>query len=411
MTEISRRECVAAALAAAVGCVPLQSAVAKKEQLAGTGAVSLNRVAQTKGLRFGSCLGDGPSGVPVGALAGNAVDDGRGSQLEDPNMRTLMVAQCGILVPENELKWYALRKTPVGFDFKRADMLVDFAEKNGMAVRGHTLLWARPQYNPEWVLSYDFGSNPGAAAEAMLIDHVKTVCGRYGKRIFSYDVINELVVPETGALEQTPFTKYLGQDVVDIMFHAARAAAPHAQLVYNDYMNWTPKSETHRTAVLKLLERMRKNNVPVDALGIQSHVGIGFGNEPVDDPGYAKTREVEWRRFLDEVVGMGFDLVVTEFDVNDKNVQGDIAVRDEAVASLGGDYLSVMLSYPQTRYVMAWGIVDKYSWLQHTSPRPDGQPKRPCPYDDKYKPKLLRDAMVGAFHSASARPAMDIKPG
>ena len=408
MSKLTRRGCMALGLAAtAAGCAPFDSIMGSltPAPAAGSAPDSLNGLARAKGLRFGSALGSGPSGAPV--LPGDPVDT-RGNQFEDPNMRALMIAQCGILVPENELKWYSLRKTPLGFDFKRADRLVDFAEENGMAVRGHTLLWARPQYIPDWVANYDFGSNPRAAAEAMLVEHVKTVCGRYGKRIFTYDVINELIVPETGELEQSAFTKYLGPDVVDVMFHAAREAAPHAQLVYNDYMNWGPKSEKHRAAVLRLLERMRKNNVPIDALGIQSHIGIGFGNEPSDDAGYVKAREIEWRRFLDEVVGMGLDLVVTEFDVNDKNVTGDFAARDRAVAALGRDYLALMLSYPQLRYVMAWGIVDKYSWLQHTSPRPDGLPKRPCPYDDNFRPKLLREAMADAFRAAPARPLMKI---
>jgi endo-1,4-beta-xylanase len=406
MSKFTRRDCMALGLAAtAAGCAQFDSVFGTGKPAAGSAPDSLNGLAEAKGLRFGSALGNGPSGAP--ARPGTPPDT-RGNQFEDEKMRALMIAQCSLLVPESELKWYSLRKTPVGFDFRRADRLIDFAEKNRMAVRGHTLLWARPQYIPGWVANHDFGPNPRAAAEAMLVDHVKTVCGRYGKRIFSYDVINELIVPETGELEQSAFTKYLGQDVVDVMFHAAREAAPHAQLVYNDYMGWEAKSEKHRATVLKLLERMRKNNVPVDALGVQAHIGIGFDNEPSDDAGYAKVRETGWRRFLDEVVGMGLDLLITEFDVNDKYVLGDFAARDRAVAALGRDYLALMLSYPQLRYVMAWGIVDKYSWLQHTSPRPDGLAKRPCPYDENFQPKLLRDAMADVFRAAPARPSMKI---
>jgi endo-1,4-beta-xylanase len=238
----------------------------------------------------------------------------------------------------------------------------------------------------------------------MLRDHIATVCGRYGKRIFSYDVINETIVPETGELEQGAFTRALGPDVVDIAFHAAREAAPHAELVYNDYMGWEPRSEKHRAAVLKLLERIKKNGVPIDTLGVQSH--IGSNSRPNTDPAFSETQEAEWRRFLDEVTGMGLDLVITEFDVNDRGVSGDIAMRDNAVAGLGRAFLDQMLSYKQLRYVMAWGIVDKYSWLQHTAPRPDGLPKRSCPYDDDFQPKKLREAMAASFRAAPARPVL-----
>jgi endo-1,4-beta-xylanase len=257
------------------------------------------------------------------------------------------------------------------------------------------------------VAKYDFGSNPRAEAERMLREHINTVCGRYKGRIFAYDVINETINPKTGELEDTVFTKYLGPDVVDIAFHTAREAAPHAQLVYNDYMSWSPGNEKHRAAVLKLLERMRKNNVPIDALGIQSHISTA-DVDPVKQ--LAAVQSKEWRNFLDEVVGMGLDLVITEFDVNDKELPADITIRDRAVADFGRAYFDLMLSYPRLRYVMAWGLVDKYSWLQNTSARPDGLPKRPCPYDDNYKPKLLRNAMAEAFRSAPARPAMDIRP-
>jgi endo-1,4-beta-xylanase len=62
-----------------------------------------------------------------------------------------------------------------------------------------------------------------------------------------------------------------------------------------------------------------------------------------------------------------------------------------------------MLSYRQLRYVMAWGLVDKYSWLRDRLPRADGLPKRPLPYDDDYKPKPLRAAIADAFRAAPAR--------
>jgi endo-1,4-beta-xylanase len=62
-----------------------------------------------------------------------------------------------------------------------------------------------------------------------------------------------------------------------------------------------------------------------------------------------------------------------------------------------------MLSYPQLKYVVAWGLVDRYSWLQYRSPRADGLPKRPAPYDDAYRPKPMREAIAAAFRAAPKR--------
>jgi endo-1,4-beta-xylanase len=114
-------------------------------------------------------------------------------------------------------------------------------------------------------------------------------------------------------------------------------------------------------------------------------------------------QEDEWRRFLDAVTAMGLRLLVTEFDVNDKGLPADIATRDRAVAELGRSYLELMLSYPQLDTLMCWGLSDRYSWLQSTSPRADGLPKRPCPYDESMKAKPLRDAIANAIRNAPVR--------
>jgi endo-1,4-beta-xylanase len=419
MAELSRRDCMT--WAAAAGALSLEEALGaapkrtKKHgrghthhhrhwEKAGTAPGSLNAQAKAKGLAFGSCLGTGLK--KAANIAKLAPYKSKPSAYDDPQMRALFVEQCGILVPENELKWYMTRPGPDKFDFERADFLMAFATQYQLAVRGHTLLWNRSVWMPEWVNKFDFGTTPATTAERMLREHISTVCKRYGDRIFSYDVVNETIAPATGDFEESPFTKALGPDVIDICFHAARQAAPHAELVYNDYMGWAPNDAAHRAGVLKLLERLKKNNVPVDALGIQAHIGSnGMGGSLLGD-----ADEVEWRKFLDAVTQMGLGLVITEFDVNDRYVGGSIAERDKVVADYAKAYLDIAFSYPQLRYMMAWGIVDKYSWLQSSSPRPDGLPKRPTPYDDAFKPKPLREAIAQSFAAAPARSPVTLKP-
>jgi endo-1,4-beta-xylanase len=395
MTDITRRTCIVSGLAMAAGaCAPTPP----PPDAPRPAAESLNAVAETRGLKFGTCLGTGNGGVSSfeGKFTGS---------FEDPQVRALTVEQCGILVPENELKWYALRNDPKTFDFRRADKLLDFAANNRLAMRGHTLLWNRTEWFPKWLPGYDFGPKPAAAAERMLREHVATVCGHCGDRVFSWDVINETIDHETGAPRETVFTKLLGPEAIDIMFHATREAAPHAQLVYNDYMSWAADSAKHRAGVLRLLERLKKNNVPIDALGVQGHIGPGATNAGNT---FSAAEQAEWRKFLDEATGMGLDLVVTEFDVGDQNMPADIATRDAEVAALARAYLDFMASYKQLRYVMAWGLTDKYSWLRGEQwwPRKDGLAKRPCPFDEACRPKPLAAAIADSFRSAPQRPPM-----
>jgi endo-1,4-beta-xylanase len=163
-------------------------------------------------------------------------------------------------------------------------------------------------------------------------------------------------------------------------------------------MSWErgTEDETHITGVLKLLEGFRKRGTPVDTLGIQSHIRL-LKDLPVAQ--IVRESEGPWRRFLDQVVAMGYNLVITEFDVNDRKAPDDIALRDRMVADYARAYLDVMLSYPQLQDILAWGMVDKYSWLTDFDPRADKSIKRGTPYDSEFRPKPLREAIADAFRA------------
>jgi endo-1,4-beta-xylanase len=346
---------------------------------------SLNALAAKKGRRFGS------------AIAWNAGTDG--GSIQNPSYSGIIKAECGVIVPENELKWQFTRPDAKTFDFARMDQIVAWAKAEDLAVRGHTLLWHRPRWFPEWLNNYDFGANPATEAERLLTTHIRTVTERYRGVITSYDVVNETIDHDTHGLMQTSLTRAMGsgEAVLDLAFHTAREQLPTAELVYNDYMSWEPDHAAHCADVLRLLEGFRKREVPVDALGIQSHIEMYSLDSAT---GLGPYREREWRRFLDEAVAMGYKLLITEFDVKDKALPGDIATRDAKVADYARRYLDVMLDYDELGDVLAWGMVDKFSWLQGFAPRDDGLEVRCCPYDSGYQAKPLRDAIAESFAAA-----------
>jgi endo-1,4-beta-xylanase len=345
-------------------------------------APSLNALAARKGRRFGSCIGGR-----------------RGGGIDNPDYAALVAGECGVIVPENELKWQATRPAPDKFDFAKMDAIVAWAQAHGLAIRGHTLFWDRPERFPKWLADYDFGANPAREAERLLTSHIRTVTERYRGTIHSYDVINEAVDEGTGALRVNNVTKAMGspEALLDLAFHTAREQLPQAQLVYNDFMGWEPGFRRHCAGVLRLLEGFRKRGTPVDALGVQSHIEM-FSLDPAS--GVGPYLENEWRRFLDEAVGMGYKLLITEFDVKDKALPGAIPLRDERVADFARRYFDVMLDYDALGDVLAWGMVDRFSWLQGFSPRADKLEVRGTPYADDYTPKLLRAALAQAFASA-----------
>lgn len=330
---------------------------------------TLKDLAARKGLRFGNAIG-----------AHNK-----------PDYRALMARECGVIVAENETKWQAVQPMPGPHRFEKADQLFAWAKENKMQIRGHTLVWQDARWLPAWI---NKGVRSSEEAERLLREHISAVCQHFGDSIYSYDVVNEAVNPADGALRSNVLTERLGAlEEIDLAFRLAHENAPHAQLVYNDFMGPSADNARHRAGVLKLLADLKKRGTPIHALGLQSH--IGGGDRTLRD----------WRAFLDEVSGMGFDLLITEFDVNDRHLPADITVRDKEVAALARDYLDLTLSYPRCRDFLLWGLADNVSWLQtwKEAKRADGVPMRPCPYDAKLQAKPLRTAIADALRSMPPR--------
>ena len=346
---------------------------------------SLNTLAARTGRRWGSA---------INWNAGTA-----GGSIQNPDYTAIVRNECGVVVPENELKWQWTRPGPETFDFTRMDQIVAWAQANQIAIRGHTLLWHRPRWFPGWLNNYDYGANPRAEAERLLTTHIRTVTDRYRGVITSYDVVNEAIDHDTNGLMETSMSRAMGsaEATLDLAFHTARQQLPTADLVYNDYMSWEPAHAAHCADVLRLLEGFRRRNVPVDTLGIQSHIEL-YSIDPAT--GVGPYREREWRQFLDEAVAMGYKLLISEFDVKDKALPADVATRDAKVADYARRYFDVMLDYDALGDVLAWGMVDPFSWLQGFAPRDDGLEVRCCPYDSAYRPKPLREAIAASFAAA-----------
>ncbi|KQQ35975.1 hypothetical protein ASF61_07085 [Duganella sp. Leaf126] len=336
----------------------------------------LKDIAARKGMRFGCAVG----------WHG-------GSSFAESDYGRLVARECGVIVSENGTKWPALQPQPGPHRFGAADEMVAWAKRSGMLVRGHNLIWQSRRWPPDWVNQYDFGASPAQAAERLMTEHIKAVCTHFGREMFSYDVVNEAVDPKTGELIGNVLSQKMGViEQIDLAFVLARQYAPGAQLVYNDYMGPGAGSAKHRAGVLALLSALRARGTPVDALGLQSHIGDML-------PHTATAAGSEWRKFLDQVTDMGFDLLITEFDVNDRKLPADISARDAGVAAIARDYLDLTLSYPRCRDFLLWGMADHVSWLQHwpDAVRTDGLPQRPTPYDSELRAKPLRDTIVQAL--------------
>ena len=334
----------------------------------------LRRHAAAKGLFCGSA-------VSAEALA------------NDPRLQAVLRQDCNILVPENELKFGRVKPTADGpLQFGPAERIYAFARANGMQMRGHNLLWWEGE--PDWAKRLVPTLSPGQAGD-LLTSYIHDVVGYWRGRLVQWDVVNEPISAQNKLLEPL-FTGKLGEQVIDLAFHAAREADPGTMLVLNQNLveqeNWWQQHQ--RTATLGLLERLLKRGVPVQALGIESHLETAIPFSPAN-----------WRAFLDEVTGMGLKIMVTELDVSDAGTGGDTGARDSAVASLAKAYLDVTLSYRECLGVVSWGVSDRDSWLNKTpgKARKDGVPLRPDMRDPDYRRAPLWQAIADAIDAAPRR--------
>lgn len=370
---ISRRHLLSAAASS-----PLLLGGFRAAALADTGQPPLKELAAAKGLLYGSC-----AAAP---------------QLLSPDDFTaLLVRECALIVPENEMKWADMMGPGESSDYTLGDRMIGFVTSHGMAFRAHTMLWY--WRTPGWFTEI----SDRAVAEEKMLARVEDMGTRYRGRVYSWDVVNEPLKPDDGrpdALRQSVFLEKVGPHYLDLAYRAAREADPHAKLVVNEYdIEYdTPEQDVKRLALLKLIERMKKDGTPVDAVGVQAHLSV--------DRLPFSARKL--RTFLADLASFGVDLQITELDVTDEKAPADIAVRDRLVADEYARFLDVALDETAVKVLVTWGLSDRHSWIvRHETNnmkwRTDAEPSRPLPFDAALQPKPAWTAIAQALDHAPRR--------
>lgn len=321
------------------------------------------------------------------ALADGKVPYGVAVALEpfrtQPEMKKLLIDHADLIVPMNALKWASLRHTRGEFDFSGADEIIDFATRHGKRIHGHALLWYA--YNPSWI---DSVSSP-SRLESLLVEHIETVVGRYTGQIASWDVVNEVIAHDPlndGRWRRGIWYDVLGPRHVDIAFRAAAAADPNAKLYLNDYdlEDNSLRTRARQDAVLAIVDRLQKKNIPIHGIGLQAHL-------------YAE-REVgpeNLQRFVEQLKHRGLTVSVTELDVIDWKLTADKDKRDKAVAMVADEFLSALTAACRPEAITTWGLSDTFSWIDETFQRDDDARARPLPFDEDWQPKAVWDVVRG----------------
>ena len=305
-----------------------------------------------------------------------------------PEYAELVRAQSNVVVGENAFNYGSVRATMgAGYSFKAADAIAEYARGNGLKLRGHSLVWHEQ-------LPAGFAAAVTAHnAEAVMTTHIAVMAGRYAGHIQSWDVVSDAVAPEDGradGLRNSVWLQRMGPGYIETAFRAARKEDAKALLFLNEggIEGEDAASAQKREAVLKLLRGLLEREVPVDGLGIQSHLvaGQAYG------PGV--------RSLIQQAHAMGLRVMLTELDVDDRAVQSGAGLRDAAVADTYSQYLRAALADGYVSGVVTWGVTDRASWLNRERPRADGTAERPLPFDAQMNPKAAFVAQRRALAQA-----------
>jgi endo-1,4-beta-xylanase len=345
-----------------------------RRAVAQAAAVPLQQLAAQKGLMFGSSL----------ALK---------YCVQSAAYEQLFISQCDVATPELHMKWDSLSSQPGVYNFGNADRFVAFCATNRMKVRGHTLVWhdALPAWLPAQLTA--------ANGQRMMTDHIHKVAGHFAGKLYSWDVVNEVLDPAShrpDGLRNTLWLENCGVDYLEQAFRATAAADPSALLVWNE--NYLELSNgfgaAKRTAMLNLLDGMLARGVPIHGIGLEAHLRADQARALGD---------ASYEAFLGQLARRGMKIFVTELDVQDVTLPADAGARDQAVAQIYSRFLSATLRQPAVRGIVTWGLADSFSWIAGYRPRTDGLPVRPLPFDADFQPKAAYYAIAATLQSAPHR--------
>jgi endo-1,4-beta-xylanase len=318
---------------------------------------------------------------------------------EDARGVKLLEAQFNSITPENVLKWALVHPQPGVYDFAAADRYVEFGEKHGMVVIGHTLVWHNQV--PKWVFE-DAKGNP-VSREVLLQrmrEHIQTVVGRYKGRIHGWDVVNE-ALNEDGTMRESPWMKIIGPDYVEQAFKFAHQADPQAQLYYNDY---SLENEAKRKGAVALIKKLQAAAIPVAAVGLQDHDNLTFPSAQQEDATIAAFEQ------------LGIHVNITELDITvlpsaTKEPTADVQASAEnspalnpftaglpdsvqqALAKRYGDLFAVFMKHRKSiDRVTFWGVTDAESWKNNWPAR--GRTDYPLLFDRNGAPKPAFNAVL-----------------
>jgi len=317
-----------------------------------------------------SCSADTPAGGLRELAQAHHLELGaavRPEYFADANYLNTLKANFNYMTPENDLKWEMIRLSPTSFDFTAADTLADFAKKNHMNLRGHTLVWHNQ--NPSWLK--DLPDDQAVWAKT-LQTHITTVMKHFAGTIRDWDVVNE-AIDDNGSMRQTLWSQHLGPGYIAQALQWAHEADPKARLFINDYNTEVPGPKSDK--LYEVVKELLAQGVPLNGVGFQCHLLGTY------EPDYSAV-EQNFKRFA----ALGLEVQITEMDVR---MPGTVEAREaDRQARIYSGMLQALINAGGKTCIF-WGVTDLHSWV----PGFFGGFGSALLFDEHYQPKPATEAI------------------
>jgi endo-1,4-beta-xylanase len=327
---------------------------------------------------------------------------------EDDEYMALVKRHAAIIFTQDDFLWYVLkpsRNDPVNFD--ASDKIVAKAEADKQLVFGAHLVWDEG-FGEGWGEDELFNLSK-QEAEDLLYGTMEATVTRYKGRIAGWIVVNEGISNEgnKGMRTDYPWYQTIGREYMAESFRLARSLDPDAVLVLNEFgfetiNEFGDRPAARRRAALQVIDELQKQNVPLDAFGIQAHLLADHFDRRFNRKAY--------RRFLSELADRGLDILITEMDVLDDGLPKNRKIRARKVGEIYKRYLDTVLREPAVKSVMTFGLSDRYTWLQEDLPRDDGAQRLALPFDTKLRRMPAFNSLHHELRTARHRKALWKRP-
>lgn len=304
--------------------------------------------------------------------------------LRNPDQQKLILEQFNSMTPENAMKMGPIHPRENEYNWRDADSIAAFAQRNKLKLRGHTLCWHNQ--TPAWLFVDAQGKD--VSKEVLLQrlkDHIYTVVNRYKGTIYAWDVVNEAISDKQGEyLRPSKWLEICGEEYIAKAFQYAHEADPKAELFYNDY---NEIDASKREKIYRLVKSLKDAKVPIHGLGLQGHWAV---NEP------SKAQlDSTLKRFSE----LGVKLQVTELDISvypKEHERRERKPEDSDTTFTGAREQKQIEVYKYSfelfrKYkkhitgITFWNISDRNSWLDNFPVR--GRKDFPLLFDRNYQPK------------------------